>query len=133
MKTELSKFNRIKRDENYKLINSINTTIKQRIESENNYELQILREENSNLVADEKEFYKEVANLLNSITTKDLVKVVTQVGEGSKILNEYVGHIQHNYKDGSVFNFISESRDNKPFTIGFSCLQSIEIINEENK
>lgn len=131
MKTELDKNNRMKRDENYQLIDSIKTTIRQRIEAEYHSELEMLRDENEHFIRDEKAFYKEVTSLLKTVNYETKLKIVTQVGKGSTVLNEYVGNLaKTNYATDGIFDFISESRGNKPFSVGFSCLQSIEVIED---
>jgi len=127
MKAEISKFNRIKRDENYEVMESIKRTIADRINTEYNEQLTGMREENSNLFAEEKAFYPKAFEILSKCTKDTNVKIVTQVGKGSVVLNEYVGHV-YRIHNKTLFDFISESRDNKPFTVGFSCLQSIEIM-----
>lgn len=133
MKTvSLDQFNRIKRMENHEAAEKIRITISNRINKEYNQETRALRDENENLYAEEKVFNKQVQELLNGITPATPLRVITQVGPGDKIFNTYTGHLQ---KDPgfmpTYFNFVSPERNNKPFTIGFSCLQSIEILDDE--
>jgi len=131
MKAELNKDNRIKRSENYEAMEAIRTEIAKRIQLEYAKELKAYSDEIEKSVEDQRDFYKDVTNILNNVTTETNLRVVTQVGHNSTVLNTYEGHIEKKISYGqSHFNFISEQRDNggKPFTIGFSCLQSIEII-----
>lgn len=131
MKAELNKDNRIKRMENYEAMDSIRKEIAARIQLELGKELSAYTEENEKSVKEEKEFYKEVSKILRDSDVGTRLKVVTQVGKGSTILNEYVGNLAYKPEYSAThFNFISEQRDNdgKPFTIGFSCLQSIEVL-----
>jgi hypothetical protein len=135
MKASLNKDNRIKRDENYAQLKSIRNTITTRINLEYNSELKSLGLENEKLLKSEYEFYDSVWEILNSITKETKVKVGTQVGPGSSILNEYIGTVDNIplvWNGQKYFDFISKDRDNdeKPFTIGFSCLRSIEVIQQ---
>lgn len=130
-KAELNKDNRIKRDENHEVLNTIEAAIAKRIRAEYSEEIKALRDENENCYAEEKVFRSNVQELLKSVDITTKLKVVTQVGKGSTILNTYVGHLEKKPEFyPTSFNFISPDRDNelRPFTIGFSCLQSIEII-----
>ena len=120
--------------ENHESMEKIRKDIAARINKEFNAETRALREENERSYDEEKEFVKQVQELLKSITPATPLRVVTQVGPGSTILNTYTGHIE---KDPGFmpkwFNFVSPERNNKPFTIGFSCLQSIEILDDDTK
>lgn len=132
-KAELNKDNRIKRSENHHVMESISNTISAKIKKEYEEEVSAYHEENEKYYKDEKEFFIHVNEVLKKVIPKETkVKVITQVGPGSTILDQYVGTIEKLDKYGYVkwFNFISEDRDNdmKPFTIGLSCLQSIEIL-----
>ncbi len=137
MKAELNKDNRIKCSENYENLRAIEQEISARIRSEYTDETLALRNECDKYVKEEKAFYEEVKNVLLKcdITTK--LKVVTQTGKNSTVLNTYVGTLEKNFDrwGGNWFNFISSDRNNdcRPFTIGFSCLQSIEVLEECNK
>jgi hypothetical protein len=130
MKAELNAGNRIKRLENYEAMEAIRIEISKRIQLEYSKELKAYTDENEKLYVDEKSFFKEVQIILNSVDVSTKLKVVTQVGKGSTVLNTYEGHIEKKigYRD-TYFNFCCEERyDGKPFTIGFSCLVSIEIL-----
>lgn len=132
-KVELNKDIRIKRDENYQVLKNIEDRISAKIRAEFESEVSAIRAENDTLYQKDNEFREEARELLKTITPQTLLKVRTQVGVCSKVIQEYKGHIEKNikYNDGH-FNFISpDKHDGKPFTIGFSCLQSIEIIDEE--
>ena len=131
MKAELNKDNRIKQSENYEAMEAIRNDIAKRIQLEYAKELKSYGEENEKFVEDQKNFYRDVTNILENVTTETKLRVVTQVGHNSSILNTYNGHIEKKISYGqSHFNFVSEDRGNsgRPFTIGFSCLQSIEIL-----
>lgn len=134
MKTvTLNKNVRIKRDQNYETIEAIRNSIAERIKAEyaKDAELLALQAENGNLCDSEKEFYGFLRDFFKGVTPETKLRVVVQVGKGSKELFEYIGNIQRTlaYSD-TWFNFISLERDNgsKPFTIAFSCLQSVEVI-----
>lgn len=132
-KVELHQDIRIKRDENYQVLKTIEDRISAKIRAEFESEVSAIRAENDTFHKKDNEFREEARELLKTITPQTLLKVRTQVGIGSKVIQEYEGHIEKNikYNDGT-FNFISpDIHDGKPFTIGFSCLQSIEIIDEE--
>ena len=132
-KLELNKGNKPKIYENYDLLKAIERKISEKIRSEFSSEISAIREENELLLLEERTFSENVRDLLLTIDTSTQLKVVTQIGVNGSVLNEYNGKLQRKYKYGDgYFNFISEDRnnDNKPFTIGFSCLQSIEIIGE---
>lgn len=136
MKIQLSKNVRIKRDYNYKLL-AAKTASKYKMSNRvNDSELSALRDENSNLHMEDKAFREEAKKLLRTITPDTPLKVKTQIGKDSTIIHEYNGHIEKKfgYNDGH-FNFISPDRDNecKPFTIGLSCLLSIEVIDRKHR
>lgn len=130
MKAELNKDNRIKRSENSEVIDAIRLEISKRIQKEFAKELKVYNDENEKFYADEKAFFKEVETILKSVDVTTKLRVVTQVGKGSTMLNAHEGHIEKKLGYGDThFNFCCEERyDGKPFTIGFSCLQSIEIL-----
>lgn len=131
MKAELNQHNRIKRDENYEVLNSIKNRISQKIQAEFDAEIKDIKSENEKYWEEEKVFKEEARQILLKITPQTKLKVSTQVGRGSKIIQTYEGNLERKFewRDGT-FNFISPNNyDGKPFTIGFSCLQSIEIIN----
>jgi len=130
MKAELNKDIRIKRLENYEAMEAIRTEISKRIQKEFAKELKAYNDENEKSYTDEKAFFKEVETILKSVDVNTKLRVVTQVGKGSTVLNAYEGHIEKKLGYGDThFNFCCETKfDGKPFTIGFSCLQSIEIL-----
>jgi len=131
MKAFLNKDNRIKRDENYGLMSSIRTIIANRIRDEYNSELSALATEQDKLLKTEFAFYDSVWEILKTITPTTKVKIITQVGPGSSISNEHIGTVTDFplvWSGQKHFNFISHNLDNEKRTIGFSCLQSIEII-----
>lgn len=129
-KLHLPKDNRIKRNENSQLIADIKQKIYERVELEFQNEVSALRNENQAFYTEEKQFFESVKDLLKEVTPETKLKVVTQVGVGSKILNEYTGNLEYKIPyNQTYFNFISpEYNEGRPFSIGFSCLQSIEII-----
>jgi hypothetical protein len=128
MKSELRKEVRIKKDENNILLENIKYEIRERVEEEYNSETQAIREENDKLRQEEKEFISNAKYILASASPMDLLQVKTQVGRGSTVIHEYTGSLEYKYKNGDgVFNFVDLSYNNgKPFTIGFSCLLSVE-------
>ncbi len=131
-KVELNKDNRIKRSENYNLLNSIKANISARIHTEFNNEITALRNENDVFLKEEKEFYAQVLDILKNVQPDTLLKIVSQTGIKSNRLTEYTGYLIKTYgTNATVFDFVSNDRDNdmRPFTVGFSCLQSIEILN----
>ena len=130
MKAKLHKGVRVKRDENYTLLQTIEREIRERIQTEYNSQTTALRLENDALRAEEKNFIKDAQFTLSTIRVFDKIKVETQVGPGSSIVKEYVGHLEHPYKQGDgVFNMIDKKYyDGKPFSIGMSCLLSIETL-----
>ena len=131
MKAILNKDNRIKRDENSEQLQAIEQEIAQRIRAEYKSELLALRTENTDLFSLEKIFRTEAQEILSKLTTHSVVIVKTQTGKGSTRINEYKGSIQKEVtKYETWFNFISKDRDNdeRPFTIGLSCLLSIDVI-----
>lgn len=131
MKVEISKNARIKRDENYEVLRSLEQEISNRIRAEFANEVQGIKKENENYHEMEKSFREQAKELLKNVTPETLLRVKTQVGHNSTIINEYTGHIERKfnwYKDGT-FDFISPDKyEGKPFTIGLSCLLSIEIL-----
>jgi formylmethanofuran dehydrogenase subunit E-like metal-binding protein len=133
-KVELNKDNRIKRYENHETMDKIRQQIAHRINTEFTSECSNLLLENTRNYDLEKQFIKDARELLLTINTDTLLKVTTQVGKNAEILHTYTGHLEKDfsYRSLGTFNFISVDRDNdnKPFTIGFSCLQSIEIIEQ---
>lgn len=133
MKAFLNKDNRIKRDENFAQLKSIRSTIANRINMEYNSELKSIGLENEYLLKEEYAFYDSVWEILNAINKETKLKVSTQVGSGSLILHEYIGTVANLplvWSGQKYFDFISKDRDNdeRPFTIGFSCLRAIEVI-----
>jgi seryl-tRNA synthetase len=129
-KAEIRKEVRIKQSENYELLDTIKTKIRHRIEAEYEDETNALRKENETLHAEYKTFEAEAQKILASVTPATKLRVKTQVGKGSSIVNEYVGHIESAFKfRDTCFNFISpEKNEGKPFTIGLSCLMAVEVI-----
>ena len=129
-KVELHQDIRIKRDENYEVLRSIEERISAQIRAEFQAEVSDMKTENDNFHKQDKEFREQAKELLKTITPQTLLKVKTQVGRGSTVIQEYEGRIERNFKyNDGTFNFISPDKyDGKPFTIGFSCLQSIEVI-----
>jgi len=132
-KIELSQNNRIKRHENYAQLDAIESVIRERIRSEYTEEIKQLRNENDKSFEEEKEFILSVKQFLPGLSPSDKLKVTTQVGRNSDIIRTYTGHIEKRIPfNQSYFNFVSPDYiDGKPFTIGLSCLQSIEILTEE--
>ena len=130
MKVALNKDVRIKRDENYEVLRSIEQKISDRIRAEFANEISDIKAENEKFHTEDKSFREQAKELLKTITTETLLKVKTQVGKGSTIIQEYTGHIERNFKyNDGTFNFVSPDKyDGKPFTIGFSCLLSIEVL-----
>jgi len=135
-KVELHKDIRVKRRNNYDQLKDIEQLIAKRIAAEYNMERNALRAENDAFNADEKSFYERVSDLLHSCGVETKFRVVTQTGPLSGTLREYTGVLSKQYvqyRDHSMFDFIDPNfLDGKPFTIGFSCLQSIEVIPNES-
>lgn len=130
MKVELSKSVRIKKDENYEALQSIEREISNRIKAEYQNEVSALKSENERLHTEDKAFREQAKKFLRNVTPATLLKVQTQVGRGSTIIQEYTGYIEKpfGYSDGT-FNFCSpDNYDGRPFTIGLSCLLSIETV-----
>lgn len=129
-KAELNKDVRIKCIENYEEMENIRKKISARIQKEYADEIKAYNEENERFYAEEKVFYKEVEAILKSLDLNAKLRVVTQVGKGSTVLNTYEGHIDKHLGYGNThFEFCSEQKNGgRPFTIGFSCLQSIEVL-----
>jgi len=130
MKAEQSKYTRIKINENYEVLRSIEQEISNRIKLEFASEIQGLKAENDLLYKEEKAFIDQAKEILKRANTTTLLKVKTQTGKNSELIREYTGTIQSEFNCyDSIFNFISPNNyDGKPFSIGFSCLLSIEII-----
>lgn len=130
MKAELNEFTRTKKYQNYEVIQSINDTIAERIKAEYNAELTALKEENETLRKEEKAFEEEARKVLMAITPQTKIRIKTQVGKNGTIVNTYEGHIEYKLGYGfGVFNMVCATRyDGKPFTIGMSCLVSIEVL-----
>ncbi len=129
-RAELSKNIRIKRDENYEILRLIEQRVSDRIRAEFANEISDIQLENKKNLEEEKLFREQAKEILKTATTETLLKVETQVGKGSTVIQEYTGRIdkQFKYNDGT-FNFIcSDKYEGKPFTIGFSCLLSIEVL-----
>ena len=128
MKAGMNKDVRVIRTGNYEILRKIETEIKMRVQNEYLAETDALRKENEDLLTTEKQFYDEAEAVLNSLKYGEQIRVETQVGPGGSIVNTYVGHIESPYRNGrKMFNMISDDKLNgKPFTIGFSCLLSIE-------
>lgn len=129
-KIELHKDNRIKRIENYVVLKSIENKISEKIRKEFEGETLDIRLENDTLFKQEKEFINQAKEFLTKITPQTSLRVKTQVGKDSDVIQQYEGHIEKTFRMyDSTLNFICKDfLDGKPFTIGFSCLQSIEII-----
>ena len=128
MKAGMNKDVRITRTGNYDILKGIETEIKMRVQDEYLEQTTAIRKENEDLLVTEKQFYAEAEAVLKSLYPTDQIKVETQVGPGGNIVNTYVGHLEYPYSNGrKMFNMISTDKlDGRPFTIGFSCLLSIE-------
>jgi len=128
MKVEMSKDVRTTKNANYEILSNIEREIKSRIQDEFLSETTAIRKENENLVAHEKMFYGIADELLCTLQPTDEIKIESQVGPGGSIVNTYVGHLEFPYRKGDkMFNMVSPDKlDGKPFTVGFSCLLSIE-------
>ncbi len=91
------------------------------------------KKENAELYAAELAFREEAKKILLSCTptvSGTILRVSTQTGRRSSIVRKYIGNLEYKfgYSD-STFNFVDRKyNDGKPFTIGFSCLLSIEIV-----
>lgn len=137
MKVELSKEVRIKRDQNHTVLRCIEERIIDFFEDDDEKVLSILslKDENHKLYKIELEFRKEALKLLRNITPNTQIKIKTQVGKGSTLIQEYTGHIEKNVgHNDSMFNFISPDRNGgNPFSIGLSCLLSIEVLNRKTR
>lgn len=130
-KVELNKDVRIKRDENYEVIENIRKVIAWRINAEYRSEIYGIQDEIDGFIKAERQFYQDCKDFFKNVTIADKLKVVVQVGKGSKELFEYTGFLEKPLRfNDTLFNFISKERDNdlKPFTIAFSCLQSVELL-----
>ena len=130
MEARLSREVRIKRDENYIILKNIEDGIRERVRKEYESETKALREENSTLTQTEKEFRKEANDILSFVSSEATLKVETQVGPGSTIVREHIGHLAKPFRPGDGYFDMRamDYNDGKPFTIGFSCLMSIEVI-----
>lgn len=135
----LNKENRIKRNENYETLDKIRNEITKRINAEYKPEIKAIQDENEMLINEEKTFRANVQNLLKELYDDKklydtVFKVTTQTGKDNERIREYTGRIQNPqkyvyYPSEGCFNFICpEYNDEKPFTIGLSCLMGIEVI-----
>lgn len=134
MKAELNKEIRIKASINREEMDMIRMKITARINQEYAKELNAYEIENKKFYQEENVFHFKVYELLRCVDTNTKLRIVTQVGKNSSVLNEYIGHLEYEPDlDDTYFNFISEQKgkDERPFTIGFSCLQSIEVIDKD--
>ena len=125
MRIEISKDVRIKIRENFLAIEGIEKRISARIRAEFQPEIDSLRAEAKALHEQDREFGKNAMEFIkaNQVSKK---RIVTQTGpNGGDILREHVGHVVS--FDRHTFNFSSpDFLDGKEFTVGYSCLQSIE-------
>jgi len=130
MKAELSKDVRIRRNLNYDVLHSIERRISNQIRAEFESEISDIKGENEKFYKEERDFMEQTKKILRKISPQTLVRVRTQVGKNSEVIQEYIGHIQREFKyNDGTFNFISTGEyDDKPFTIGFSCLLSFEVL-----
>lgn len=132
-KIELNKENRMQRRTNSELMSSIKTQIQERVDAEFAKEAKGLTEANETLYNEEKEFKKQVQELFKSITPNvTKLKIKTQTGpNGGEVISEYNGLITKFYSNYNcdLFDFMAEERGS--FSVGISCLQSIEIIEEK--
>jgi hypothetical protein len=129
MKASLSKDVRIKKDENYSLLTDIQREIQARVQAEYQSQTKALHVENDGFRELEKAFIEQAKYILVKLIPQHTpIKVTVQVGKGSTILRDHEGTIQKPfYMSDGYFNMIDPTyNDGKPFTIGFSCLQSIE-------
>lgn len=129
-KVVLNKDVRIKRDENYFVLDSIRKVISNRINAEYLSETSALQKEVRESHDQESKFIEDVRLFLKGVNELTPLKISVQVGPGSTIIHQYTGFLEKKVGFGDKwFNFTSKERDNecKPFTVGFSCLQSIEI------
>jgi len=124
----LNPFVRQKYSENFEEIAKIREKIKIEIDEKVAGEIKLYREENDRLIKEEKEFKSLAASVMkDAFNTKSRVIVSSQTGRNGSTIREYRGYITKMYDD-YAFDLSAENyNDGKPFTIGLSCLQSIEI------
>ncbi len=130
MKIELSKQNRI----SARTLSNEKQAIINKHMAVANIELNEIRKQMDELYATEREFRQEASNLLKTLKQGDVVNIAVQVGpNGSEIIHRYENA---EIESVSVINFsvntfnvsVKEINEGKPFTIGLSCLLSIEKI-----
>jgi len=132
MKIGINKDVRIKRDENFKSLRKIEENIRHRIYEEYMTETKAIWEENEKFLTEDKAFRKQAEKLLSKLPFRASLKVTTQIGENNSILETYKGYLERPYLPLSGYlDFVCQEKLNgKPFTISFSCLQSIEVSEE---
>lgn len=120
---------RVKKWKNYEQLDMLKDEIKKRIEAEYCSEIKALEVENRLLYAQEVVFKNIAKSVLKNLKPDTQIKVITQTGKNQSVLVEHVGTIEKPYDGGSYFNMIDDGYNGgKPFTIGFSCLQLIQIL-----
>lgn len=121
---------RIKRSENYILLKTIENEISSRIREEYSNETRALRKENDVLHNQELEFKKVACEVLKKAEVDSKIRVVVQVGVGSLTLQTYEGYLTQKFTGFNTWFDMSDKNrfDGKPFTIGLSCLQYVEIL-----
>ena len=129
-KLEIQKDLRVRRRE----ISEQLQTLRSSIEKQYQLESKKLRNERDKISEAEMQFIDEISQLFkDKVTVGTRIKVTTQVGpNGGTILNTYTGKVTKIYNHSKPCFDLSDSSymNGKEFTIGSSCIQSIELINQ---
>ena len=122
--------NRQRYYENHEVLTGIKAKISERVQREFEKEAGDIKAENDRLFSNEKRFSQLAKKMLSSCTTETKLKISTQVGKNGSVVHEYTGTLQRRVteRDGT-FNFIDPNAFNGgPFTVGYSCLLSVEVL-----
>lgn len=130
MKTSMSPEVRIMMSEHYNALSNIKQIVENRVRAEFANETSAIRGEIESLLSLERDFKSLVESTLTGIDKTQMIRIETQVGPGSTIVNTYDGYLEKQYLKGTgYFNFIcADKNSSKPFTVGLSCLLSVETL-----
>ena len=126
---KISKDNRLRVREIHNQLKQIENRITSEVKGKYSEETKLLMLERRELFKEQKQFINQVAEF---VKVGQKVKVSTQVGpNGGDIIKSYEGTITKVYTSKATFNLSDPNYlDGKEFTIGGSCIQSFEVIEQ---
>jgi hypothetical protein len=127
---KLDKEIRIRKYLNYSAMDDLRKEITHKVEAEYSEQIKDYKSENVKLLTEEREFMLNARRFLLTCDKKTKLGIMTQVGPGGSVIQYYEGYLEKKMdRNLTAFNFCCPSeRGGAPFTVGMSCLMSVEKI-----